>query len=264
VIALVRRSFARIAPALAAIALVVAGFQAVLVAAATVIVGGGGVGSLARLMPNFLQQSIGVAFLSFSGIATIGFFHSAVVMIFVLFAVYLASEPAGDVESGIVDLLMARPLPRHWLVTRSITVMTVSMALLAGTMGLALRIALALLSDAPETWPSLRVVLTLAAHLTIVAWCFGAWSLAAAAWARRRATAVAIVSIAAMAFYLLDFVGTLWKAVAGVASLSPFYYFHGGEILAGTANTTRDLAVLGSITAIGFAVAYWQFGRRDL
>jgi beta-exotoxin I transport system permease protein len=264
VIALVRRSFARIAPALAAIALVVAAFQAVLVAAAAVIVGGGGTGSLARLIPSFLQQSIGVAFLSFAGIATIGFFHAAVVMILVLFAVYLASEPAGDVESGIVDLLMARPLPRHWLVTRSIMVMTVSIALLSGVMGVALRIALALLSDAPETWPSLRVVLTLAVHLTIVAWCFGAWSLAASAWVRRRATAVAVVSIAAMAFYLLDFVGTIWKAAAGVASLSPFYYFHGGDILAGTANTTRDLAVLGAISAIGFALAYWRFDRRDL
>ena len=263
-IALVRRSFERIAPPLTAIALIVAAFQAVLVAAATVIVGGGGIQTLARLVPNFMQQSVGVAFLSFAGIATVGFFHAAIVMILVLFAIYLASEPAGDVESGIVDLLMARPVPRHWLVTRSILVMATSIALLAGVMGLALRVALAVLSDQPDRWPSVRVVLTLAAHLTIVSWGFGAWSLAVSAWVRRRATAVAIVSIAAMAFYLLDFLGTLWKSVAGVASLSPFRYFHGGEILAGTANTAQDILVLGAIALAGFAVAYWRFGKRDL
>ena len=45
-------------------------------------------------------------------------------MLVVQFAVYLAVEPAGDVESRLVDLLLARPLPRHYLLTRSLVVMT--------------------------------------------------------------------------------------------------------------------------------------------
>ena len=263
-IALVLRSFGRIAPPLAAVAGLVAAFQVALVAAATVIAGGGGIATLARLMPNFLQQSIGVAFLSFAGIATIGFFHAAVVLIMVHFAVYIASEPAGDVESGVVDLLLARPLPRHWLVTRTVIVMTVSIVTLVGLMGLALWIALTFLSPQRDAWPTLRVVLMLATHLTMVAWCFGAWSLAASGWARRRGSAVAVVAVTAMALYLLDFLGTIWKAVADLAALSPFHYFHGGEILAGTAASTRDFTVLGAMTIAGVALAYWRFRERDL
>lgn len=38
------------------------------------------------------------------------------------FASYVAAKPAGDVELGLVDLVLARPVPRHRLVTRSLIV----------------------------------------------------------------------------------------------------------------------------------------------
>jgi len=44
------------------------------------------------------------------------------------------------------------------------------------------------------------------ANLLMVTWCFGAATLAAAGWARRRVTAQAPLAVAAIAFYLLNFV----------------------------------------------------------
>jgi len=72
------------------------------------------------------------------------------------------------------------------------------------------------------------------------------------------------VALAAMALCLLDFLATISRPSIGVAVLSPFHYFRSGEILAGTANITLDLTVLGTITFATVAVAYVAFRRRDL
>jgi len=263
-IALIRRSLGRTARPLIAVALVLCGFQLALIAAASSIAADGNVGGLARLVPGFLQPSLGLALLSFAGMTTIGFFDAIIVMLVVLFAIHLAAEPAGDIEAGLVDLLLARPLPRAWLVTRSVFVMMSSTVALVLVMTAALWVGLSWLAPTQASWPEPRVVVKMGAHLMLVAWCFGAWSLAASAWARRRGTAVGIVAIVGVALYLIDFVGMLWRPLARVAKLSPFYYFHGGEIISGTANTAQDLAVLGSIAAAGFAIAYWRFSQRDL
>jgi hypothetical protein len=46
--------------------------------------------------------------------------------------------------------------------------------------------------------------------------------------------------------------------------VSPFYYFHGGEILSGTAPIARNLTALASAAVAACGVAYWKFDRRDL
>ena len=261
---LVLRSFTRAARPLAALTVLLIAFQLAVVAAGSAMAADRALAGLARLVPSFLQQSLGVALLTFGGLTTIAFFDALVVMLFVQFAVYLASEPAGDVESGLVDLVLARSLPRHWLVTRTLVLMGGSIAVLAAVMALALWAALTMYGPAHEAWPSPRVVVSMVVHLILLAWCFGAISLAASGWARRRASVMTAVALAAIASYLLEFLATIWRPLRGVAVLSPFHYFRGGEILAGTANTTLDVAVLGTITLAAVAVAYVAFRRRDL
>ena len=262
--ALIARSLGRTAKPLLAIALILCAFQLALIGAAASMASDGTVGAVARFIPGFLQQSLGVALLSFGGMTTVGYFDAIIVMLVVLFAIHLAAEPAGDVEAGLVDLILARPLPRAWIVTRSLSVMMASIVALVLVMSAALWAALSWLAPHGASWPEPRVVAKMAAHLVLVAWGFGAWSLAASGWARRRGTAVAVVAIVGVALYLLDFIGTIWTPIARIAMLSPFHYFHGGEILAGTANTTQDVVVLGSIALAGFGVAYWRFANRDL
>jgi hypothetical protein len=264
VIPLVLRSFDRAARPLAAVAVLLIAFQLALVAAAAAIAAERDIASLARVVPGFIQQSLGVALLTFGGMTTITFFDALLVMLIVQFAVYLASEPAGEVESGLVDLVLARPVPRHWLVTRTLVLMGASVASLVAMMALTLWIALVMFGPDGEAWPALRVVVSMAVHLTLIAWCFGAVSLAASGWARRRGSAITAVGVTAVGLYLLDFLATLWRPFRGIAVVSPFHYFRGGEILAGTANTTRDLTVLGAITIAAVAVAYFAFRRRDL
>ena len=77
---------------------------------------------LAMMLPAFAQRGFGPALTSFAGMATVGFFEPLIVMLVAQFAIYLATEPAGDVETGLVDLVLARPiaapLARHAIADR--------------------------------------------------------------------------------------------------------------------------------------------------
>jgi hypothetical protein len=94
----------------------------------------------------------------------------------------------------------------------------------------------ATLAPPRSRWPEPRIVLNLVAHLVLVSCCFGAAALAAAGWARRRAAAQAPVALAAIALYLLDFLGAWWTALSRVGWISPFHFYQGGD-RRGRANT---------------------------
>ena len=124
-IALVCRSFGRIKILFAALTAVLIALQISIIAAASSFVDSGDFTRLAQILPTFLLQALGPALSSFQGMVMFAYFDPLIVMLLVQFAIYLATEPAGDVESNVVDLILARPLPRHWLVTRSVLVMMI-------------------------------------------------------------------------------------------------------------------------------------------
>ena len=263
-ITLVARSFGRIARLLCAILVVLVGFQIALTAAAASFATAGDFDRLSQLTPAFIQQTLGPVLTSFQGMVTVGYFDALIVMLFVQFAIYLAAEPAGEIESSLVDLVLARPIPRHWLVTRSLLVMISTTVAFAGAMALGTWLGLLWLAPDGVQWPAPRTVLSFIAYLTIIAWCFGSASLAASGWARRRGAAQAVIAVAAMVAYLIDLLGMMWPPMRTVARISPFHYFHGSTILAGTADPVQDLGILGTLTVVGIVLAYWKFQRRDL
>jgi ABC-2 type transport system permease protein len=261
---LVMRSFGRIANPLLSVALILSGFQVALVAMAAAFAEAGNFERLVALVPAVLAPAIAPALTSFDRMLTIGYFDVLIVMLLVQWAIYVGTEPAGDVESGLVDLVLARPVPRHRLVTRTLVVMMTSTLLLVLGMLAGMLLGLLVLAPTGAKWPEGRLVRLLVAHLMLVAWCFGAGALAVAGWARRRASAMAAVSIAAIALYLVDFLGLWWTPAETVARFSPFFYFHGGTLIAGTADPVRNMLVLASLTVAASLVAYTRFARRDL
>lgn len=261
---LVGRSLRRIAGLLGALVALLVGFQIAVIAFAASFRANDQFSGLTELVPAFVRESFGLALTSFTGMSVIGFFEPMPIMIVVQLAIYVATEPAGDVETGLVDLILARALPRHQLITRSLVTMTMVIAALPCAMALGTWAALTTLAPPEATWPGLRTVLLLAGHLAAVGWCFGTIALATGAFARRRGTGQAAIAIAAVALYLLDLLGESWDILRPVAPISPFHYFHGTEILANTANLLLDFTVLGTAGLIAVALAFWQFHRRDL
>jgi ABC-2 type transport system permease protein len=267
VLALLSRSLARVRGALIGVATLLCALQVALVLQAASYDQQQTFETLGRLMPAFMQRWFGeslAALASFAGMVSFGYFHPVVVLLVAMLAAYVASDPAADVESGYVDLLLSRPIARHWLVSRSAILALACPLALAVLMMASTWTAVAVVAPSSASPPSAITVMTLAAHLVAVAWCFGALSLAIAGGARRRSTAFATAAIAAVALYFVNVLAASWKPARVADVLSPFHYYRGAEIVAGVTDPARDLVVLGSAAAVLFTVSYLRFRKRDL
>ena len=88
--------------------------------------------------------------------------------------------------------------------------MAIGTLILMIAMAAATAAGLRLLAPPNARWPEARVVLLLILNLLAVTWAFGAATLAAAGWARRRISAQAPIAVAAIAYYLLNFLASMW------------------------------------------------------
>jgi ABC-2 type transport system permease protein len=262
--ALVLRSLGRIKILLASLTIVLIGLQLSIIAAASSFTERGNFQLLTEVVPAFVVQTMGPALTSFSGMVLIAYFDPLIVMLLVQFAIYLASEPAGEVETNLVDLVLARPLPRHVIVSRSFLVMAIGTTSMSAAMQITTWAGLLWMAPPNVTWPVPQTVVSMSAHMTLIAWCFGAAALAGSAWARRRGAIVGAIGIVAIAAYLIELLESIWAPARQIAGFSPFHYYAATSIIAGTAPETRNLAVLAAIALAALACAYWGYQRRDL
>jgi ABC-type transport system involved in multi-copper enzyme maturation permease subunit len=264
---LVRRSVVQSLYVLVPCFALLAGFQLIIVAQAASIESTRSFERMAELIPAFLQRGLGsraMLLASFKGTVTFGYFHPVIAIMVSVLAIYMASEPAYDVESGRVDLLLARSIPRHQLITRSLIL---SMGVTLGAalaMALGTWIGLHAFASAASNWPAPRIIGLLLLHLVSIGWCFGGLALAVAAGARRWSAAFASVALGAVALYLVEVLGIGWAPARTIAWSSPFHYYPALPIVAGDAVGLTNAAGLVIAAGVLAAVAYWRFNRRDL
>jgi ABC-2 type transport system permease protein len=222
---------------------------------------------LAALVPDYVRQALGSSLftmMSFTGMAVLGYVHVAVTTSLVGLAIAVGTEPASEVERGFSDLVMSRPIRRGAAITRSVLVLIVAASvtnamILAGTWA-----GLALFARGAAQWPSPAVLLSLAASLWMLMFCWGGVGLAFGAASRRRAVAGTAAGFLAVTLYLLDVVSRVWKPGRRLGMLSPFHYFNPLELVAGRALNLTHLAILAAIGACGIAVGHVLYARRDL
>jgi len=262
---LMRRSFARHRALGAGLAGVLAGFQFLLVLIAVNLERQGLFSQLGAFMPPFIQEALGgVLVASFTGTIALGFFHPVVMLALTCGTVYVASEPAGEVEHGLVDLVVARPVPRHLIVTRSLLV---SVAMSAGIVALMLAANdIAVRLFAPPGTPVLvqRRLLWVALNLLSVIWCFSAAALAMAGHARRRGSAAGVIALVAVFLYLLQFAAAAWHALRPAARLSPFHYYEPMPVLLSGTPPIPNVAGLLLTAAVLLITAQVLYSSRDL
>ncbi|MEP7354537.1 MAG: ABC transporter permease subunit [Acidobacteriota bacterium] len=242
-------------------------FQVVLIAVARSLENSGQFSQLGALLPPFVRALMGPAlagFLSFNGIVSLGYFEPAVLGAVVGCAITVGTRLALEVESGFLDLILARPVTRHWIVTRSILVTAVSVVVIVAFMVAGTWAGLTMLAPASVEKPSAALVASLAAGLGVLGLSWGALALMAASAANRRGAAGGATGVAALVMFLLDYVGQLWQPAQTVARLSPFHYFRPLDLVMGQTYSVSDTAVLVGITVMGFAAAYVLFLRRDI
>lgn len=265
--ALVGRSASQMRYGIAGSLALACGFQVILVAEAVRLAKTQSFGFLAGMLPEFLQRGLGdqlAMVASVKGTVIFGYFHPIVAVLIPLVALYVTTEPAHDVEARLVDLVLARSLPRTVLLTRSLALaagyILAAMAVTAAGTWVGVR----LFHAQPYGVPSWSLIGQLLGHLGAVAFSVAALGLCLAAFTRRRSTAFTTGALIVVLLYLVEFLASGSALLSLVAPLSPFHYYDAFAIAAGQAHETSDLAILLGAAAVLSAVAYWRFERRDL
>ena len=264
---LLQRTIAQARYVLVGSLVLLCGFQLIIVGQASAIEEQNSFGRMAELVPAFLQRGLGnraLLLATFKGTVAFGYFHPVVLVLVALLTIYVTTEPAHEVEAGLVDLELARSIPRHAIITRSLVaglagIGAAALLMAAGTWA-GLRIFAAPSFDAP----SATTIALLLLHLAAVAALLGAVGLAVAAGARRWTNAFFTAALVTVIAYLIDFLSIGWPMMRSVAWISPFHYYPALSIVAGDAPVVRNLTILVTSTAVFVAAAYLRFQRRDL
>ena len=221
---------------------------------------------LASLLPPFVRALLGPAVasvMSFSGIVCLGYFDLAIVAALLALIIALATLPASEVETGFADLILARPLRRHWIITRTIALVLLSILMMLALMMAGTWAGLATLAPDDAQWPSPLMIGSLALNLGLLMLCWGGVAMAFGA-ACRRSVASATTGLLALTALLLDLAGRLWPPAERFAWLSPFRYFIPFDLVMGTALPVENILVLWAIATTGFTMAYFLFSQRDI
>lgn len=264
--ALVFRSAERARGLLAGLVLLLCGFQFMLAMIAAELDRTNTFSLVAALVPPAVQQMAGGGGLaSFMGFAAFGFFHPVVVLVICEAAIFLASEPAWEVESGIVDLTLARPVPRRVALTRTVIVTVAALAGLALLMAVAARAAMHAFAPAHASFLPLRTTVRLAANLAALGAWFGALALLASTMARRRSVVLGIAGMIAVTAYLLNLFAEISTRWASLRPLFPYHYFNSSAILRDDSGAfAYDVTVLLGTAALMTIAAYRVYEERDL
>jgi beta-exotoxin I transport system permease protein len=262
---LLTRSFARHRALILAVAVLLSAFQVLDIVVAYNLQAKGVYGQFASLVPAFIQEAMGGVLVgSFSGAIALGFAHPLVMLSLSSVAIYLASEPAGEVEDGLVDLLMARPVSRSLIVTRSALVFIAGSSIIVAAMFATSRITVRWLSPTTaSTLPAVRLG-SVAVNLLAIVWCFGAAALVMASRVRQRMRAAGTIGLVAVFLYLLQFGAAAWTPLRPFARVSPFHYYEPMRTLLGTTSAAKDVVGLLVASAGLLGLAYVSYTRRDL
>jgi ABC-2 type transport system permease protein len=249
------------------LAILLAGFQFLLTQVAAYLMRRDGFSQLADFIPDFIRTAVGpeaLAFMSFGGVVSLGYFHPIVMTALVGLTIAIATEPTGEIETRFVDLTLARPLSREALVSRTIIVLAVAgvlllIAMLAGTWA---GLSCCIPPDAER--PPFGVFARLALSLATVVTCWAGITLIVGMASRRRAVAASVAGVLAFTAYLLDYLGRAWQPAATISKLSPFHYFEPMVIIASQSLSAADASILLGVGAAGVVASYIAIGRRDI
>jgi ABC-2 type transport system permease protein len=210
-------------------------------------------------MLRFVMDQFG--FVSFEAAVAFGFKHPLVLIVSIAFAIVVATIPSAERESGMLDLLLARPLARtHYLAAHTLLLMTgalvIPLALLMGaTVGLAWTGRIA-------TVPWHDYIAPAAAYAPLLL-LVGSYSLLFAAGAARRGTAVARAAGLTIVFFWFEVLSSMWQRLAGYEWAGLFYYYAPVQVVTGERGV-RESMVLLVLSGLLAAGAFVRFGRQQL
>lgn len=224
----------------------------------------GGIGQMLSILPQFIKDLMGdqATYASFDGLVAFGFQHPAMLAVSIGYGCVAASGPAAELESGLADVLLARPVSRRRYLAVHLAHASLAALVFAGTALAAAATGLQFVAiEDPLPWHAFvpSAVVMAAFILSIVG-----IMLLSSVYGRRRGPAVARVVGVIVVSLLLDMSAQLWPALETIAPAGLFHWFRPIELVLEPEATWTGVFVLLSVWVLSSAVAFWHFERRDV
>ncbi len=241
-----------------------AGIEIILIQVVASLDRGSGLQDIIQMLPQTMRNFIGtqIAFVSFPAAVAFGFQHPAVLVASVAFVVVAGTIPAGEREAGILELVIARPLPRMHYLTGVLVLLVLAAVLLPAALITGSIVGLGMVQGAGEL-PWTRYVMSAVAFSALLL-ALGGMTLMFGAGAGRRGQAAARSVGLVLALYLLEVLGGMWNALRWAQWVSPFHYFDPIELAITGETRVLNVMVLLAVFAGTTAIAFWRFQKRDL
>ena len=225
---------------------------------------GPGLARLVAMLPQFMQDVVTsqVGPVSFAALVAAGFMHPVAFAATLGTIILAATVPAGERESGLLDLFLARPLSRERYLVASILLVVVLALVLPLALLLGARLALWHIEITDEL-PWTRYV-PCALGLSTLLLGMGGVTLALAVETQRRGVAVARAIGLVLVLYLLEVSAKFWPALEDLAKLSPFHWFTPIPSAMDDVWPLADMGVLLALFVLATSWALLRFRGKDL
>ncbi len=240
------------------------GFQLLIIHLGEAFDAGPGIQDFLNSLPQILHDIVNsqLAARTFPAFVAFGFMHPASLVACSGVVVLLASSTAGERDTGLRDLLLARPLSRRQHLAASAWAVAVVAILLPLSLLTGCAAGLQLV-DVPSELPWTSYVLA-ACLMSSLLLAVGGFTLLVSVRAQRRGTAVTQVLATLLVTYVLDTLSKVVSQLDPMKWLTPFHYFDPMASILEDGSPLIGLGVLLSLAVVSTFFAFRDYQTRDL
>ncbi|MFA5070578.1 MAG: ABC transporter permease subunit [Patescibacteria group bacterium] len=218
-----------------------------------------------KQFPEAFMKAFGVdatgkfTFTSYIGMEYLNLMWIIVVLFFI--AYFAARMIAEGIEKGTIELLLARPISRLKIALTYILVFIIAILILEGATLLGFWLPSLWDKAIVVNWSAIVNTMTVLFFFSLAI--FG-YSFFFSAISSNKGKVVALSACLTLAFYIMNFVALYWEKISWLKHYTLFYYYRGGDILAGKPIVFTDVLVFGGVFVVFTLAGLWYFNRRDV
>lgn len=241
------------------------GFEYLMCAAVATVNVRGAIEELMKSVPPVVQAMVGNEFfagLTTRGILAFGWNHPVAQALGAAVAIVLATRAvAGEIESGVMELLLSQPLSRtrYFIAQTSFAMLALATLSLVGALGTLIGQKFFRL----EMFDTLSL-LKLGLNFFLLQSAWFSLTLLLSVFGRESGRVASAAFLLALSSYLVQAIGTLWPAAAFLLPYSLYTYYSPQAVLVQNTLAGKSIAVLCSVVLICVGTAAWRFQRRDI
>jgi beta-exotoxin I transport system permease protein len=197
-----------------------------------------------------------------SGYLGSGFFHPVALTLQAALVISMAASAARDVESGVAELVLSRPLARwRWLLAQA-GAMVIGLAAVSAGGYLGGLVAAVTVQDLGSVSLGHLALVSLGGFLLFLV--VGAVALVVASVVRTGGRAIGWAAGFALVSYAVNYLAQVWSVAEPLGPISAFHYYDPGKILGAAGLPGRDTVVLAVAAAAAGIAAHLLVERREL